>query len=122
MSTSDLQVGTLSNHHPDAGLVRDHIVFDNTEWVPDPHPELQLRSVSLLGDLKRYERCGQCGVEVLKKSDVPNSCDGDLAMDRAVLSESLGLSRETSRASGSADRTDTVLLTDAGRQPSGINA
>jgi hypothetical protein len=66
---------SLSNRHPDAETVGDHLVIDKTEWVPGKHPEPHRRREGQTEYLEGYLRCIQCGVEVLSKRDLPQTCE-----------------------------------------------
>jgi len=76
MSNSNPRVETLSNSHPDAEQIGPHLVIDKTEWVPGKHPDPHRRHEGQTHYRERYLRCLQCGVEVLSKRDLPESCEG----------------------------------------------
>ncbi len=75
MSNTDSRVETLSNRHPDAEQVGPHLVIDKTEWVPGKHPDPHRRHEGQTEYLEKYLRCIQCGVEVLSKGDLPETCE-----------------------------------------------
>ena len=75
MSDTSSRVETLSNRHPDAEQVGPHLVIDKTECVPGKHPDPLRRHEGQTEYLERYLRCIQCGVEVLSKRDLPESCE-----------------------------------------------
>jgi len=75
MSDTSSRVETLSNSYPDAESVGPHLVIDKTEWVPGKHPDPHRRHKGQTEYLERYLRCIQCGVEVLREDDLPETCD-----------------------------------------------
>jgi hypothetical protein len=66
---------SLSNRHPDAEPVGNHLVIDKTQWCPGLHPDPHRRHEGQTEYLERYLRCIQCGVEVLSEGDLPEECD-----------------------------------------------
>ncbi|GAB3328307.1 hypothetical protein [Haloplanus salinarum] len=66
---------SLSNRHPDAETVGNHLVIDKTQWCPGPHPDPHRRREGQTEYLARYLRCIQCGAEVLSEGDLPEECD-----------------------------------------------
>jgi len=75
MPDTSSRVETLSNRHPDAEQVGPHLVIDKTEWVPGEHPDPHLRCDGQTEYLERYLRYVQCGIEVLSKDDLPETCE-----------------------------------------------
>ncbi len=75
MEPTSRPVETLSNRHPDAKNVGEHLVINKTQWCPGPHPDPHRRQPDQTEYLERYLRCIQCGVEVLQRRDLPESCD-----------------------------------------------
>jgi hypothetical protein len=76
MSDTSSRVETLSNRHPDAEQVGSHLVIDKTDRVPGKHPDPYRRHEGQAEYLERYLQCIQCGVEVLSKRNLPESCEG----------------------------------------------
>jgi hypothetical protein len=64
------------NSYPDAQRVGAHLVIDKKDWVPGKHPEPHLREEGQTGYWESYLKCIDCGVEVLSKRDLPESCEG----------------------------------------------
>lgn len=66
---------TSSDEFPDASPVGEHLVIDKREWVPGEHPEPHRREQGQQAYMEHYFRCLRCGVEVLRKRDLPQECD-----------------------------------------------
>jgi hypothetical protein len=79
MSDTSSRVETLSNRYPNAERVGPHLVIDKTEWVPGKHPDPHQRHEGQTEYLERYLRCVQCGVEVLREDDFPETCESGVS-------------------------------------------
>lgn len=79
MSDTSSRVETLSNRHPDAEQVGPHLVIDKTDWVPGKHPDPHCQREGQTEYLERYLRCIRCGVEVLNKRDLPETCESGVS-------------------------------------------
>lgn len=60
--------------HPDVEHVGEHYVIRKGEWVPGKHPDPNRRREGQEMYLERFYRCVQCGVEVLRRDDLPETC------------------------------------------------
>jgi hypothetical protein len=79
MSDTSSRVETLSNRYPNAERVGPHLVIDKTDWVPGKHPNPHRRHEGQTEYLERYLRCVQCGVEVLREDDFPETCESGVS-------------------------------------------
>ena len=66
-----------AQQHPDAEQVGSHLIIDKTEWIPGQHPDPHRGHPEQTEYLEHFYRCTLCGVEVLQKRDLPNSCHGE---------------------------------------------
>lgn len=64
-------------NHPDVECVGEHYVINKGEWVPGKHPDPHRRHEGQSMYLERYFRCVQCGIEVLRKEDFPETCNAE---------------------------------------------
>ena len=79
MSDTSSRVETLSSRYPDAEHVGPHLVIDKTQWCPGPNPDPHRRHKEQTEYLERYLRCVQCGVEVLREDDFPETCESGVS-------------------------------------------
>lgn len=78
MSDSDSYVKRASApQHPDAEHVGGHLVIQTSDWVPGRHPDPHRGHPEQSEYLEQFYRCTLCGVEVLQKRDLPDSCGGE---------------------------------------------
>jgi hypothetical protein len=78
MSDSDSYgIRASAPDHPDVEHVRKHYVIRKGEWVPGEHPDPHRRRDGQTMYLERFFRCVQCGVEVLSKDDLPETCGSE---------------------------------------------
>jgi hypothetical protein len=75
MSDTSSRVETLSDRHPDAERVGPHLVIDKTDWVPGQNPDPHRGHPEQTEYLEHFYRCTLCGVEVLQKRDLPETCE-----------------------------------------------
>jgi len=76
MSNSDSYGKKASSpNHPEVDSVGDHAVIDKAEWVPGQHPDPSHRIEGQTEYKETYLRCVKCGVEVLRRGDLPETCE-----------------------------------------------
>lgn len=75
MKHTSRPVETLSNRDETTEEVGEHQVIEQAEMVPGEHPEPHLRTEGQTQYLERYLKCVDCGVEVLRKRDFPDTCE-----------------------------------------------
>jgi hypothetical protein len=68
---------SLSNRHPDAETVGNHLVIDKTQWCPGPHPDPHRRHEGQTEYLEEYIQCLRCKVSALSKRDLTETCESE---------------------------------------------
>lgn len=69
-------VETLSKRGIEIEEVGEHVVIEQSEVVPGEHPEPHLRTEGQTQYLETYLKCVHCDIEVLRRRDFPETCEG----------------------------------------------
>lgn len=77
MEPTNRTVETLSEQ--DVTRIGEHRVIKQADVVPGKHPEPHLRSEGQTSYVERYFECLDCGVEVLRKRDFPETCESGVS-------------------------------------------